>query len=237
MPTSSSSRMSMAMCCSAERPRRSNIAWSVRTRCSRLSGCTRPSADCEPECSATPGVARQVARVVEVDDLLLVELVDHRAPHVELHEAGPAGVGGELVAVLVGLEPDDAGLQAQRQVLGDDDDLAALAAEAAARRRGCGGRWRRRRERLRAAPSSSWWLSSTRSVPPSSLTGIGSMQRAVPGAELLEEAQARRAAQPSSGWWRLPSSSVSTTSGSTTSCSANRVTASGSASSTEVSTT
>ena len=76
------------------------------------------------------GVARQLARVGEVDDLLLVELVDHRAPGVELHEAGPAGVGGELVAVLVGFEPDDPGLQAQRQVLGDDDDLAALAAEA-----------------------------------------------------------------------------------------------------------
>ena len=39
------------------------------------------------------------------------------APDLELDEAGPAGVGGELVAVLVGVEADDARLQPQRQVL------------------------------------------------------------------------------------------------------------------------
>ena len=121
----------MAMCCSAERPRRSNIAWSARTRCSRLSACTRAERRLRARVQRDAGVARQVARLGEVDDLVLVELVDHRAPDVELDEAGPAGVGGELVAVLVGFEPDDAGLQPQRQVLGDDDDVAALAAEAA----------------------------------------------------------------------------------------------------------
>ena len=48
-------------------------------------------------------------------------------------------------------------------------------------------------------------------------------QRTVVGAQLLERAQAWRAAQPSSGWLRLASSSVITTSGSTTSCSSKRV--------------
>ena len=67
---------------------------------------------------------------LEVGDLLLVELVDDRAPHVELHEPGPAGIRGELVAVLVGLEPDDTRLEAERQVLGDHDHLASLAPEA-----------------------------------------------------------------------------------------------------------
>ena len=118
------------MCCSAERPRRSNIAWSGRTRCRRLSACTRASADCEPECNATPvwhGRSRASARSTTP---VLVELVDHRSPDVELDEAGPAGVGGELVAVLVGLEADHSRLQPQREVLGDHHHVAAVAAEA-----------------------------------------------------------------------------------------------------------
>ena len=57
------------MRCSAERPCTSNIGWSVRTRCRRLSACTRASADCEPDVQRDAGVARQVAGVVEVDDL------------------------------------------------------------------------------------------------------------------------------------------------------------------------
>ena len=47
--------------------------------------------------------------------------------------------------------------------------------------------------------SSSWWLSSTRSVPPSSLTGIGSMQRAVAGAQVLEEPEALAGRPPELG--------------------------------------
>ena len=130
MPTCSSSRMSIAMCCSAERPRRSNMAWSGRTRCSRLSACTRASADCEPECNATPAWHGRSRRLGEVDDALVVQLVDHRSPGLELDEAGPAGVGGELVAVLVGLEADHPRLQPQREVLADHHDVAAVAAEA-----------------------------------------------------------------------------------------------------------
>ena len=160
------------MCCSAERPRRSNIAWSVRTRWRRLSACTRAERRLRSRVERDAGVARQLARPREVDHLVLEQLVDHRAPHVELHEAGPARIGGELVAVLVGLEADDARLEAQRQVLGDDDDLAALAARLTATAR---IRWSLAGDVSGAgSASSSWWLSSTRSVPPSSLTGIGS---------------------------------------------------------------
>ena len=50
-------------------------------------------------------------------------------------------------------------------------------------------------------------------------------------------ASALRATYPSSGWCRLPSNSVMTTTGSTTSCSANLRSAPGSASSTLVSST
>ena len=63
------------------------------------------------------GVARQGAGLGEVDDLVLEELVDHIAGDVELDESAPTGVGGELVAVLVGVQPDDGRLEPQREVL------------------------------------------------------------------------------------------------------------------------
>ena len=65
MPISGSASRSMATRCSAERPRTSNTAASVRTRCSRLSAWTRARADCEPACSARPvwqGRSRAAAR-------------------------------------------------------------------------------------------------------------------------------------------------------------------------------
>ena len=54
------------------RPRRSNIDWSVRTRWRRLSGCTRRQRRLRARVQRDAGVARQVARGLEVDDLLLV---------------------------------------------------------------------------------------------------------------------------------------------------------------------
>ena len=178
----------MAMCCSADRPRRSNIDWSVRTRCRRLSGCTRAERRLRTRMQRDTGVAGQVARGLEVDDLLLVELVDHRAPRVELDEAGPAGVGGELVAVLVGLEPDDAGLEAQRQVLGDDDDVATLAPEAHRDREDAvvvGRRGERLGQRLELLVVE---LDPERAALVVDRHGLE--QRPVAGAQLLEEAEA-----------------------------------------------
>ena len=63
------------------------------------------------------------------------------------------------------------------------------------------------------------------------------VQPAVPDPHPSSMRSAERAKYPSSGWWRLPSSSEMTTTGSTTSCSSNRVSAVGSASSTLVSST
>ena len=63
-------------------------------------------------------------------------------------------------------------------------------------------------------PSVSWWLSSTRSVPPSSLTGNGSVSEPCVDREAARAwRSAWRAAQPSSGWLRFASSSISTTIG------------------------
>ena len=85
--------------------------------------------------------------------------------------------------------------------------------------------------------SASVWLSSTRIVPPSSPTGTGSSRRPWVIRSSSSMRSAVRAKNPSSGWCRLPSSSVMTTTGSTTSCSWNRLSAPGSASRTLVSST
>ena len=73
------------------------------------------------------GVARKVPRLDEVDDPFREQLVDGVAVDLELDEATPARIaGGQLVAVLVGVETDDARLQPQRKIFGDDGDGVAL---------------------------------------------------------------------------------------------------------------
>ncbi|CAD5951264.1 exported protein of unknown function [Streptomyces sp. KY75] len=81
------------------------------------------------------------------------------------------------------------------------------------------------------------WLSSTRSVPPRSPSGIGASSRPYRIRKSSSRRRACRAKYPSSGWCRLASSSVTTTIGSTTSCSSKRAMAPGSASRTLVSRT
>ena len=237
MPTWSSSRTSIAMCCSAERPRRSNIDWSVRTRCSRLSACTRPSADCEPGVERDAGVARQVAcrlagrrpsarnssSITELHTSSSTKPVQPESVASSLRYSSASRPttpalrrSGRSLVTTTTSRPSRPRLQRD----GEDAVVVGVGASAAA-----------------AAPSSSWWFSSTRSVPPSSLTGMGSSSEPWRVRSSSRKRRLWRAAQPSSGWCRLPSSSVRTTSGSTTSCSAKRVTASGSARRTEVSTT
>ena len=86
-------------------------------------------------------------------------------------------------------------------------------------------------------PAISVWFTSTRSVPPSSFAGIGRSSEPCASRRSSSIRNVSRAAQPSSGWWRLRSSSVSTTRGMTTSCSAKRPSARGSESRTDVSST
>ena len=54
------------------------------------------------------------------------EDVDVARRNVQLDETGPSGIGGQLVAILVGGEADDARLQSERQILGDEGDGSAL---------------------------------------------------------------------------------------------------------------
>ena len=129
MPTDGSARRSIATRCSAERPETSNSVCSPRTRWTRLSSWTRPSADCEPAWRATPVLHGSSRASSDVDHPVAVQLVDEAGLDLELGEAGPRRVRRQLVAVLVGLEADDARLQAQREVLRDDDDVVALQAQ------------------------------------------------------------------------------------------------------------
>jgi hypothetical protein len=75
------------------------------------------------------GVARELRgrRVLDPADLVQPgHLLDG---HVQLGHAGPAGVDGQLGAVLLGVEPDRGRLDPHRQVLADDRDVEALRRE------------------------------------------------------------------------------------------------------------
>ena len=98
------------------------------------------------------------------------------AVDLELGHAGPAGVDGELGAVLLGVEADGRRLDPHRQVLGDQRDVVALVGEVAGDREDPGVVVAEPEAR-RAATRGSVWLSSTRRVPPSSPTGTGSSSR------------------------------------------------------------
>ena len=152
------------MRCSAERPRRRTPRRRC-ARCARLSGQTRASADCDP--AGAPalwhGRSPRPVDAVEIDGSMREQLVDDGGRHVQLGEAGPAGVDDQLVAVLVGGQADDARLEPQREVLvttatsaligqvaGHREDAVIVGVE-----RSVVGR-----------PASSWWLISTRTVPP-----------------------------------------------------------------------
>ena len=65
------------------------------------------------ECDAR--VARKLARLDEIDDAFGEELVDRVTVDFELDEPRPTAVtGGELIAVFVGVEADDARLEPER---------------------------------------------------------------------------------------------------------------------------
>ena len=75
-------------------------------------------------------VAGQIARLDEIHDPLGEQLVDGLAVDFELDVPAPGRVAvGELVAVFVGVEANDARLQPQREVLGHDRDEVALVGE------------------------------------------------------------------------------------------------------------
>ena len=146
-------------------------------------------------------VAGQVARGGQVDRPVVVQLVELGRGHVELGHAGVAGVGvaDRVGAVLLGVEADRGGLDAQRQVLGDQRDVVALVGEVA-RDGEDPGVVVAEPEARRAAQSGSVWLSSTRIVPPSSPTGTGSSRRPWVIRSSSSIRRAVRAKKPSSGW-------------------------------------
>jgi hypothetical protein len=83
-----------------------------------------------------PGVARQVARGLDVGPAVVVQLVEHGRRHLELGHAAVAGVGvpGALAVVLLGTQADRGGLDPHGQVLGDQGDVVVLVGEVASHR-------------------------------------------------------------------------------------------------------
>ena len=84
------------------------------------------------------GVARQVARLGEVELAGLVERVEVGAVDVDLAHPGPAGLERELGPVLLGDEADRRRLDPHRQVLGDERDVVPLVGEVARHRQDAG---------------------------------------------------------------------------------------------------
>ena len=205
MPTVGSASRSMAMRCSADAAahveQRAVAAHEVHALVGVHPG-RAPTAS--PACSATPVLhgrsraPRRGRRRARSNSSSI-----SRRSDVELDEAGPARVGGQLVAVLVGVEADDARLEPQRQVLGDDGDVAALVGRGCGRRRGCGGRCRRRVSAGgRPVGVLVVELDPQRAALVVDRQRLG--QRAVLECAAPRGARsAWRAAQPSSGWWRL----------------------------------
>lgn len=64
-----------------------------------------------PGVQGHPGVAREVASFGQVEHAFGEQVVDVFGIHVEFDEPRPRRVGGQFVAVLVGVEADDAGLE------------------------------------------------------------------------------------------------------------------------------
>ena len=130
MPTSGSSSRSRAIRCSALRPCRPNASRSPRTSRIVLVGADPARGRCRARTAARARCGRAARGPPRCSTPpCVVERVDLLAGDVELGHAGPAGVDGELGAVLLGVEPDGGRLDPHRQVLGHQRDVAALGGE------------------------------------------------------------------------------------------------------------
>jgi len=241
MPMLESRRWSIATRCSADRPRTPNTSRSPRTTAILPSRVTLPRAEPRGECritpvwtgweASTPGVARSpTTRPPSCHRSAISESVSS--------------------AVVIPVQPDSTTCWARYSSalmpraaaftrIGRSLETTVTSRPSAERLAATA------RIRVSLSPSripfgrvaSLVWLSSTRTVPPSTPTGRGRSRRPCIMRRSSSIRSAERAKYPSSLWWRFASSSVTTTTGSTTWCSAKRRMAFGSDSRTEVSST
>ncbi len=236
MPISGSSSRSRATRCSADRPWMPNASRSPRTSCTCLSAVTRPSPLPLSDTRTRPVWHGRSRASWQVERARLVQRVQVDALDLELAHAGPAGLERELGAVLLGDQADRGRLDPHRQVLGHDRDVVALVGEVAGHRQDAGvvvaeaesGRQRGRVGVVELDPDRAALVADRQ----------GFVERAVqrPGGRRGSAGRCGRSSR-ALGSCRLPSSSVITTTGMTTSCSWKRLTALGSASRTLVSRT
>ena len=220
---------SIAMRCSAERPCRPKTSRSPRTTRTCLSGVTRPSAEEPPPSSRSP-VWHGSSRASSTSATPSANREDTSSG-----VAATSAVPVQPVVVTSWPWYSSAGRPTEAALTRSGMSLVTrvtgLLAVASAARLSAQARMRESFSAVRNPAGStdgSVWLSSTRSVPPSGVIGIGSSRRPCRMRRSSSRRSASRANQPSSEWWRLPSSSETTTSGRTTSCSAKRVGAHGS---------
>ena len=235
MPISGSRSRSSATRCSALRPRRPNASRSPRTSCTDLSGRTRPSALPLAEVRTSP-VWQGRSRAASCSKM----------PDSYSCSTSPALRSSSDIPV----QPESTGSSARYSCAARPIEAAltrsgrslltsTTSSPSAARSRATD----RMRESLSPSRNpagstvGSEWLSSTCTVPPSAPTGSSASSLPCSMRRSSRCRRAWRAKYPSSGWFRLASSSVMTTIGRTTLCSSKRVIAAGSASRTLVSST
>src|SRR5580704_1811935 len=235
MPISGSSSRSSATRCSALRPRRPNASRSPRTSWTDLSGLTRPRALPLDEVRTRPvwqGRSRAgshskvpVSYSCSISPLPMSSSVLPVQPE-------PTGSSARYSCAA---SPTAAALTRSGRSL-----LTRTTSSPSAARLHATDKMRESLSPIRNPAGStcgSEWLSSTCTVPPSAPTGSSASSLPCSMRRSSRCRRAWRAKYPSSGWFRLASSSVMTTIGRTTLCSSKRVIAAGSASRTLVSST
>ena len=74
-------------------------------------------------------MAGQIARLIEIDALLLVQPINRRASDIKLDHPGVAGLHDQFRAILLRSKSDRGCLDPHRQILGYQHNIAALGRE------------------------------------------------------------------------------------------------------------
>ncbi len=230
MPISGSSRASIASRCSAERPRSPKTSRSPRTRATTRRCATRPRADPRSEWMTTPVLTGTPA---SCDDGISSRSYRSRhllAGHLQVGDARVARVDRELGAVLLRRHADRRRLDPERQVLRHDDDVESVVRQVHRDREDSGVVVAELQARGQHRLVGVVQLDPER---PAVSEGDREVESFVFDAQFVEEPEGLPREVPDLRSFRLASSSLTTTTGRTTACSAKRNNARGSLRSTE----
>ena len=199
MPTSGSSSRSSAIRCSAERPWMPKASRSPRTRCTRLSALTRPSALPRSDISTRPvwhGSSRASSRSITWSSYSSSRSSPvTSSSFMPVQPASDSWICSPRYSA-ASRPTADALMRSGRSLEIRMTSLPSLARLRATARMRVSLSPSRKPE---GSESGSVWFSSTRTVPPSSPTGTGSSRRPFCDAQLVEHPQGRAREVPELG--------------------------------------